>query len=146
MRKITFLTLFILFATTITAQNKKSLTFDDILKWNRITEQMISNDGKFVVYKNEPWKGDPVLKISSAAGTELFSVVGGTGASVTEDSKFTVFTIKPETEVVRQLKLKKTKKEKLPKDALGIYDLTKNSLTKIENLKSYKTPEILQNS
>ncbi|MBU1013946.1 MAG: prolyl oligopeptidase family serine peptidase [Bacteroidetes bacterium] len=141
MRKITFLALFILFASTITAQNKKSLTFDDILKWNRITEQMISNDGKFVVYKNEPWKGDPVLKISSSAGVEQFSLIGGTGASLTQDSKFVVFTIKPETEVVRQLKLKKTKKEKLPKDALGIYDLTKNSLTKIENLKSYKTPE-----
>ncbi len=141
MKKLAILTLFLLFTSTIIAQDKKSLTFDDILKWNRITEKMISNDGNFVVYKNEPWKGDPVLKITSVTGSEKASVIGGTNAQITANSGFAIFTIKPESEKVRELKLKKTKKEDMPGDELAIFNLGNNELTRLENLKSFKLPD-----
>lgn len=140
MKKIAIFTLLLLFASSLFAQEKKSLTFDDIVKWNRITEKMISNDGNFVVYKNEPWKGDPILKITTKSGEEQASFLGGTSSQITKASDFAIFTIKPEVDVVRDLKLKKTKKNKLPKDALGIYNLKTNELTKIKNLKSHKVP------
>ncbi len=140
MKKLTIFTLFLVLSTSIFAQQKKNLQFDDILKWNRITEKMISNDGKFVVYKNEPWKGDPILKITTPTGAEQASIIGGTNAVITKGSKFAIFTIKPELELVRDLKLLKTKKDKLPKNSLGIYNLNTNELVKVEKLISHKAP------
>jgi dipeptidyl aminopeptidase/acylaminoacyl peptidase len=123
------------------SQTNKALTFDDILKWNRITEKIISNDGNIIVYKLEPWKGDPVLKITNNSAKEIKSINCGTNAKITNNSQTVVFKIKPKEELVRELKLKKTKKEDMPEDSLVIYNLNSNNLTKYAKLKSYKVPE-----
>lgn len=140
MKKYVVFALSFCFAITLIAQEKRTLTFDDILKWNRITEQLISNDGSLVVYKLQPWKGDPVLKITSKNGDEKTSIIGATGAAISKNSQFVLFTIKPETEIVRQLKLKKTKKDKMPKNKLGIYNIASGTLDKIDDLIAYKFP------
>ena len=124
-----------------TQTNKKVLTFDDILKWNRITEKSISNDGNIIVYKVEPWKGDPVLKIKNNSGKEIKSINCGTNGKISNNSQTVVFKIKPKEELVRELKLKKTKKEDMPEDSIGIFNINKNSIIKYEKLKSYKIPE-----
>ncbi|MBU8893850.1 MAG: prolyl oligopeptidase family serine peptidase [Bacteroidales bacterium] len=142
MRKLIILNILLYIGLCALAQgNKKALTFDDILKWNRITEKMISNDGNIIVYKSEPWKGDPVLKIANKSGKELTTVNCGAKAAITNNSDFVVFSIKPQEEEIRLLKLKKTKKEDMPLDNLGIYNIESNNLVKIERLKSYKVPE-----
>lgn len=141
MRNIVLSIIGILVITTSYAQNnKKELTFDDILKWNRITEKIISNDGNIVVYKSEPWKGDAVLKISTKSGSEIASVNCGTDAQITNDSKYVVFKIEPKQDEIRQLKLKKTKKDDLPLNKLGIFSVDTKQLDTISNLISNKTP------
>jgi dipeptidyl aminopeptidase/acylaminoacyl peptidase len=138
-----FASLFILLFVVILASSqteKRPLTHNDILKWNRITESLISNNGEFVVYKQEPWKGDPVLKITTSKGEEKASIIGASGAKITTDSKFVVFTQKPLVDSVRTLKLKKTKKEDLPQDKLAIYNLSNNSTEEIDKIKSSKIP------
>ncbi|RIJ46224.1 S9 family peptidase [Maribellus luteus] len=141
MKKLLFIFTFSVLAVLAFAQNeKRPLTFDDILKWNRITETHLSNNGKYIVYKEEPWKGDPVLKITTPAGEEKASIKCGTGAKITADSRFLVFTLKAPEDSVRALKLKKTKKEDLPKDQLVIYDLDKGTQEVIEQIKSFKIP------
>ena len=141
MRNIVLSIIGILVITTSYAQNnKKELTFDDILKWNRITEKIISNDGNIVVYKSEPWKGDAVLKISTKSGSEIASVNCGTNAQITSDSKYVVFKIEPKQDEIRQLKLKKTKKDDLPLNKLGIFSVDTKQLDTISNLISNKTP------
>ena len=123
--------------------NKKNepLTHDDILKWERITETEISNDGKTIVYKLEPWKGDPTLKITTPKAKEIVSVNCGTNAQITSDSKFVIFTLKPAEETIRQLKLKKTKKEDLPINKLAIFNLKDYKTDTIDELISVKVPE-----
>ncbi|NOR76819.1 MAG: hypothetical protein GQ525_16875, partial [Draconibacterium sp.] len=65
MKKLTSLFILLISVIIVTAQTEKlPLTTDDILRWNRITETHISDNGKFIVYKQEPWKGDPTLKIT----------------------------------------------------------------------------------
>lgn len=139
-KQFIFILLALIFTNAWAQPNKKPLTFDDILKWNRITERMISHDGTTIVYKAEPWKGDPVLIISDKKGNKLNSVIGGTDASITNNSKQVVFTIKPKEEIVRQLKLKKTKDEDLPLNKLGIYSIENKQLDTINNVISSKVP------
>jgi dipeptidyl aminopeptidase/acylaminoacyl peptidase len=143
MRKIIFVLIANLFFVGISpAQTtKRPLTFDDILKWDRITETVISNNGKFIVYKQEPWKGDPVLKITTPNAKEVASLNCGIDAEITFDSKFVVYKIQPAVESVRALKLKKTKKEDMPINKLAIYNLENQKTDTIEKLISVKVPE-----
>ncbi len=143
MKKITLFVLSYLFfvGTSFSQVLNRPLTHNDILKWNRITETVISNDGKFIVYKQEPWKGDAILKITTSKGAEKASIIGASDAKITADSKFVVFIQKPLVDTVRMLKLKKTKKEDLPQNKLVIYNLNDNSTEKIEKIKSLKVPE-----
>lgn len=122
-------------------QSKKPLNHDDILNWNRITETLIANDGQTIVYKTEPWKGDPILKIITPKGKELLSVVGGESAKISPNSAFVVFTINPLEAELHTLKLKKTKKEDMPLSKLAIFDIRNQILDTISKLKSYKMPD-----
>ena len=142
MKKLIAITLLILIACSSRSQeNRRPLTFDDILNWNRITEKRISNDGNVIVYKVEPWKGDPVLKIVNKEGKDLKTVKCGRNAEFTYDSKTVIFTINPAEDVIRQLKLKKTKEDDMPLNKLGIYNLQKGVFDTISNLKTYKVPK-----
>ncbi|MEN8117160.1 MAG: prolyl oligopeptidase family serine peptidase [Bacteroidota bacterium] len=141
MKKIKYLFIMLVWVILVSAQTeKRPLTHDDILNWNQITEIHISNNGKYIVYKQEPWKGDPTLKITTPKGQEKASIDCGTNAKITADSKFVVFTLKPPVDSVRTLKLKKTKKEDMPQDKLVIYNLENGSSEEIEKVKSSKVP------
>ena len=140
MKKIFLSGAVLLFALTVVTGQKKSLTFDDIEKWNRITQTEISDDGQWVAYKMEPWKGDTEVKVVGKNGKESASFINGTGLVFTSDSKYLLFTRKPLESTVRDLKLKNKAKEDMPKDAMVIYTLGKGSLV-VENIKSFKVPD-----
>ena len=142
MKKIlSFLALLIISASLSAQTEKRPLTFEEILKWNRITETHISNNGKYVAWKEEPWKGDATLKISTADAEEIVSFSYGTKAYFTADSRFLIYTEVLPADTIRSLKLKKTKKEDLPQNKLVVFNIKENKSEKIENLKSVKIPD-----
>ncbi|WP_319481865.1 prolyl oligopeptidase family serine peptidase [uncultured Draconibacterium sp.] len=142
MKKIlSFLALLIISASLSAQTEKRPLTFEEILKWNRITETHISNNGKYVAWKEEPWKGDATLKISTPDAEEIASFSYGTKANFTADSRFLIFTEVPPADTIRNLKLKKTKKEDLPQNKLVVFNIEEIKSEKIENLKSVKIPD-----
>ncbi|MEE4196153.1 MAG: prolyl oligopeptidase family serine peptidase [Bacteroidales bacterium] len=142
MKKLNFITLLMIICLAVSGQqNKKHLSFDDILTWNRITETAIANDGNTIVYKYEPWKGDPTLKVTTNDGKVLSTFPCARDAEITNNSEFVIFTIVPSEDTIRQLKLAKTKQEDMPKNKLGIYHLETNTIDTILNYKSYKIPE-----
>ncbi len=140
MKNILTLAILLTIVFSTTAQEKRPLTGEDILKWNRISEQKISNDGEYIIYKTEPWKGDPVLHISKKNGKEVASFNYASRSAITNDSKFVLFNILQPADTIRMLKLKKTKKDDMPKDKLGIYKLETNELDTVHEIKSYKIP------
>lgn len=54
--------------------NKKSLSVDDIVKWNRITDRKISDNGKFISVIVEPWKGTSNAMLLDMKGNKLFQI------------------------------------------------------------------------
>lgn len=121
-------------------QGKKVMTIDDLVTWKRITERAISEDGSLIVFKTEPSQGDPVMTAYDGNGVLKATFNCATGAAISSDSRFLFFTIKTPDEEVRALKLKKTKKEDMPLDKLGIYNVATGVTDTIPRLKSYKTP------
>ncbi|MDX8340720.1 prolyl oligopeptidase family serine peptidase [Draconibacterium sp. IB214405] len=138
---LSLLALLIISAGLSAQTEKQELTFDDILKWNRITETHLSNNGKYIAWKEEPWKGDATLKISTPEAKEIASFNYGTKAQFSNDSRYLIFTEVPPADTIRALKLKKTKKEDLPQNKLVVFDIEENKSETIENLKSVKVPE-----
>jgi len=139
--KITFPSLLIIFSITVVTAQKKILDHPDFDVWNTIQNTTISNDGNYIMYALEKGETDNHLKIKTPKSDLIFEYQRGENGKFTYNSEIAVFTIKAWQNEVKELKRKKVKKNKLPKDTLGIYNLKTKSLIKIANIKSYKFPE-----
>ena len=140
MKRIILIFLILLIGQQLFPQEKRSLTFDDIIKWNRITEKVISDDGTLIAFTTEPWEGDPTVTLYEGNAVMKASFSCATGINITPDSRFLIFTIKTPEDKVRELKLKKTKKDDMPSDMLGIYNVSSGITDTVTRLKSFKVP------
>ncbi len=136
-----FLTTLLILISFYTFAQKKVLDHKDFELWNSIEGESISSDGNFVMYSVEKGEKDSHLKIKDAKATLVFEHERAVKGQFTYHSKFALFTIKPWKDSIKELERKKVKKEKLPKDSIGIYNLATKSLDKIGHINSYKTPE-----
>jgi len=136
-----FFTSLLIFISFYTFAQKKVLDHKDFELWNSIKNQTISSNGDFVMYSLEKGEKDSYLKIKDAKATLVFEHERAEKGQFTYNSEFALFTITPWKDSIKELKRKKVKKEKLPKDSIGIYNLSNKSLAKIGNIKSYKIPE-----
>jgi dipeptidyl aminopeptidase/acylaminoacyl peptidase len=143
MRKSGLLFLFIFSLTSFNLfsqdTSKIPLSHDVYNSWKKIEKQKISNDGKWITYGINPQKGDGWLYFYNVDTEKLDSVSRGYESAFSPNSNFFAFKIKPQDDSIRTLKLKKKKKEQLPKDSLGIK--TEKNYFKIPNLISYKIPK-----
>ena len=122
-------------------QAKRAMTFDDLAGWKRISEQVISDDGKWVACKMEPWRGDAVVYLYDREGKEIASFQSAEKVSFSASCAYLLATIKPELEEVEKLKLKKTKKEEMPADRLLIYQLQDRKEERIDSIKTHLLSE-----
>ena len=157
MRKITFIILCLLIGISASAQKKKKskknipeisqvvqkkpLTHDVYDSWKEIPNKMISSDGSTVVYTLNPQEGDGKMIFYSLKNTKIDSVQRAADIKLTDDAEFAIFKIKPQLELVKSMKRLKKKKDEMPIDSLGIYELKTNQITKIPNVQSFKIPE-----
>lgn len=125
------------------AQNKakKVLGHEELITWNKISNQQISNDGKWVTYEVNPEEGDGFLKIVAATQNNATVIERGEKAKISSDNRFVVFTIKPPVDTVKMMRRNKVKKEDLPKKTLGIHNLQTGKTERIDNIESFKLPE-----
>jgi dipeptidyl aminopeptidase/acylaminoacyl peptidase len=93
------------------------------------------------VYTVNPQEGDGELVIQNPVTKYKKVIPRGYTATITEDSKYLVFKIKPLFQDTRQARIKKKKADDMPKDTLAIIELGKDSIFKKARVKNYKTPE-----
>ncbi|MFS4417593.1 alpha/beta hydrolase family protein [Maribacter sp. 2307ULW6-5] len=135
--------LFVVFSVcTFMAQGqKKILDHDDYALWSTVEGEAISPNGEYILYSLEKGEKDHSLKIHRKNGTRVFEYDRGSKGHFTHDSQYALFTISAWQDSVIALKKRKVKKDKLPKDSLGIYHLDRAELTKIGHVKSFKLPK-----
>ena len=142
----TFISLFIAASglSLVQAQEKRAMTFDEMVSWERISEQQISNDGKWVYCKMEPWRGDATVFLYNEKGEEAGRFKPASKGQFSASSHYLLVTQTPPLAVVEAEKLKKTAKEKMPMNSLAIVKLTngrQSNQETIDSLKSYKLSE-----
>ena len=149
-------------ATLVAQQAKRPITHSDYDSWRTIQAPQISRDGKFIAYAHMPQDGDgDVVVRNIASGNEWRSARGhrppapppddvpnlgeflaGQARLVrpvfTADSRFVVFTIEPNKEDLRKAKREKKKPEDIPKNAMGIMNLTNARLRRLSGSRTFR--------
>ncbi len=139
--KIVFLFASIFISISLFAQQptKRALSISDFAGWETVSNAIISNNGENVAYEQNPQKGDGSLILLQ--GKTETKLPRGSKAIFGGESNFVVFQIAPTEAEVRKAKVDKVKKEKMPKDSLGIFIFGRDSVTKFAELKSFKISE-----
>lgn len=115
----------------------KSLTVDDLAAWQHITGRAISDNGKWVACKMEPWEGDAAVCLYDMQGKEITSFSPADKFVFSASSGYLVVTQTPGKAMTDSLKVLKTKKNKMPMDKLVIYSLSGKKEI-IDSLKTFK--------
>ncbi len=118
----------------------KSMTVEDLAAWQHITEQAISEDGKWVACKMGPWEGDATVELYDASGKKQFDVTPADRFFFSASSRYLVVSQKPGKARTDSLKVLKTKKDKMPMDALVLYSVS-GTQEVIDSVKSFKLAE-----
>ena len=115
---------------------KKNLTVDDLVSWQRITHQGLSADGKWVACKMEPWKGDATIYLYGEEGQKVATFEQADDFKFSASSKFLLVSQKPALAVVEALKLKKAKEDTMPMNSLILYS-SEGKSEAIDSVKSF---------
>jgi len=132
--------LLLLLASTSFAQ-KKTLNHTVYDSWESVGFKQLSNQGQWAAYSVVKQEGDAVLYFYNLINNSGTNVTRGSNIQFSADSKYAAFLIKPLFKEIRAAKIKKKKQDDMPKDSLGILNLTGLHLAKVPRVKSYKMPE-----
>ncbi|MFC4210515.1 S9 family peptidase [Pedobacter lithocola] len=135
------LTIILLFVVSFTYAQKKPLDHKVYDSWESVGTKQLSNNGQTALYSVVQQEGDATLYISNLKTNAKLTIPRASIGQFSNDSKYAAFLIKPYYKDLRQAKIKKTKPDAMPKDTLGIANLTSNTVTKVARVKSFKMPE-----
>ena len=145
---------------------KRPLTHQDYDSWRSIQAPTISRDGKFVAYAYMAQDSDSEIVVRNvASGTEwraargyrppapppddsipnsaeLIAAQGRLSRPLfTADSRFVVFSIEPTKADLNKAKKEKKRPDEMPKNALGLMELSGGQVARVERVKSFQVPE-----
>ena len=123
--------------TGLAQNNDRAMTIDDLATWERITQQAISDDGRWVACRMEPWEGNASVWLYAAKGDVVARFKPATDFKFSSSSHFLVVKEVPAVATVDSLKLRKTKADQMPMDRLVIRSMEGKSET-IDSLRNYK--------
>ncbi len=129
----------VLFISSSIFSQKKILDHSVYDSWKSLSGFNITHDGKYVVATVKEQEGDDYVLIRNLQNSKEVVIPRGYTYTVSPDQKYAIVQIKAPFSVIRQAKIKKTAEEKMPKDSMAIVSLEKFSVTKISNVKSFKT-------
>ncbi len=112
-----------LLSSSVVSQEKKVLDYTVYDSWNSLGSTKISNDGVWVSYEINPQYGDGYSYLYNVKEGVTDSIARGKSAAFSAGSSLWAVKVVTQADTIRQLKLKKVKKEKFPKDLLLVRDL-----------------------
>lgn len=121
--------------------DKKPLSVDDFASWKVLNKPIVSNDGKLVAYELNAQKGDGNLIVRTLDSKKTDTLKRGFDARFSPESDFIVYKIKQPADSVRKAKVRKLKKEEMPKDSLGVLVFKRHRIYSFPNLKQFALPK-----
>lgn len=122
---------FLILPLTANSQNKK-FTFDDIMKWEDLSDAEISDDGSWLVYSIWPDRGDGEVRVRNIDEGTMYSIPMGDNPRITSTGNWVGAYLEPK--LVNQIKAKKDK----PKRGLGLLNTTDGNTVMKDSVEAYQ--------
>ena len=142
MKRLT-LALALLFTALSVSAQKPALDHSVYDSWRTLRGYSLPQNGDILLYMVTPGEGDGLLVIENIRTGQHIEVPRGTRATLSQDGSKVIAQIKPLFSQTRQAKIKKAKKDDMPKDTLAIIDVKTGAVEKFANYKSHGTPDKL---
>lgn len=123
------------------AQEKRPLDHEDYDRWNRIQQQSLSRDGRWLQYRLVPGEGDGLLRVLEVDGDAVFEVDRGRDAVFSRDARFVVFRIEPSEDETEEEDDAESDGNGEPQDSLGILDLSSGDIQRLDRLQAFTLGE-----
>ena len=145
MLRISFFSLVLCSLCLPASAQQQSLDHDVYEIWNRLTSRSIANNGEWASYNYSPEKGDETLEVRSLANDVLHKIPRGNSARFTHDSQHVLYLISPSEDSVKAANKADLDEDEMPKDTLGILNLTTGEIQHIPRVQSFKLPADMGN-
>ena len=122
------------------ADDRRPLEHEDYDRWNVIAGYSLSADGQWVMYNIRNGKQQTTLKIRKVDSDREYSVAQGVGGQFSADSRFAVYRITPDPQMIQKLRRAKTPPEKMPRAQLEVLHLESGRHATVENVQSFAMP------
>ena len=129
---------------------KKPLDHDTYDIWKTVSGTTLSSNGEWIAFVTSAREADGLLTLRSIGGgtAQVGDIERASGPRITPDSRFLIFTIDPMQSVVDSLEEADADEDEMPKDSLGIIELSSafgggsinTDFFKVERVQSWKTP------
>ena len=128
-------------AAQLSAQSgKRALTQADCDQWRDVSYRALSPDGRRMVFQLTPQEGNATALFVDTKAKRRDSLMRVSETMLTWDGVHAVFRIRPDVQLVKDLRRQKKKKDEMPRDTLGIYDFSTGITFKAADLKTFRTP------
>ena len=139
-QRIFIISFLILISICANAQNKK-MTPETYAIWNTLNQSKISPNGDWVAYTITPGTGDRTLVLYNTRTGNEERYERSHSAEFDYNNTFVSFKTSISYDSLQSLKLKKTKKDKLPKDTINIISLNAEFSDKVSSVERFSMPE-----
>ena len=125
---------------------KKPLDHSSYERWSRISQQSLSNDGKWILYTTSPNKGSSVVRLLEIKTGRQYVLQNSRSAKFSFDGKQLAYLTTPKpvpskkSSTTKTPPKKTTTKKPAPKTSLIIMDLATGRRQTIVGVKSYAMP------
>ena len=131
-----------LFMVTMLAYGQKPALDHSVYdSWKNLNAVSVPRNGDILMYTIAPQEGDVELVIENLRTGKKISVPRATRATLNQEGTKVIAVVKPLFSQTREAKIKKAKKDDMPKDSLAIIDVKTGKVEKFANLKSHGTPD-----
>ncbi len=113
------------------AQEKKALTFQDIMKFRAVADPVISENGVWIAFTAQPDRGDGEVQVKSTQEEKSFVIERGSKPRFSPDSRWVAAAVK-----AKAVDLEKAGKDK-PKPGLALLELTSGKVEAFEKVEKF---------
>jgi dipeptidyl aminopeptidase/acylaminoacyl peptidase len=117
-RDVLIVLILCLAASPVQAQEKRTLTFVDLMQFRQIENPSISRDGRWIAFAAMPDRGDPEVVVRSTDGEAKYTVALGMTPAISADGAWVAMRLEPTLEAKERAKDKK--EDEKPRPGLAV--------------------------
>ena len=124
--------LMLILGSTLSVQAQGQLTFEEVMKFEDITQSSISNQGNWLIYTVAPDRGDARVVVQSVSGTQKYELKLAYSPTMTSDEAWVA--ARTQAAIAHRLKDQRN----APKNGMALLSLEDGSVERIDSVARFE--------